>query len=70
MNTQIPSTEDVRLILEKLSMQQLRALSDASGVPWTTIYKIKLGNTPNPGIETVRLFLPHLSAVVGEAKAA
>lgn len=70
MNTQIPSIEEVRATLAPISMKQLEALSQASGVPWTTIYKIKLGVTPNPGIETVRRFMPHLQAIADQAKAA
>jgi hypothetical protein len=38
-------------------------LSRLSGVPWTTLRKIRDGETPNPRLETVRQFLPHMAAV-------
>lgn len=43
-------------------MKQLEKLAELSGVPMTTIYKIKLGDTENPGLETVRKFAPHIAA--------
>ena len=45
-----------RSSLEALSRAQLQDLSTASGVPITTLWKIRAGETKNPGIETVRLF--------------
>jgi len=66
MNSAIPSAETVRAEMAPLSLKQLEKLSALSGVPFTTIYKIKRGETQNPGIETLRQFMPHLN----EAKAA
>jgi predicted transcriptional regulator len=64
----------VRALLGPLSMEQISRLGDLSGVPPTTIYKIKRGETENPGIETVRKFMMHLPELVPasspEAKAA
>lgn len=57
-----PSMDEVRKVLHPLNTNQLKALEAVSGVPWHTIYKIKLGYTPNPGIETVRQVLPHINA--------
>lgn len=62
MQTTTPSAEQVRAALQPLSMKQLARLSELSGVPSTTLYKIKLGTTTNPGIETVRAFVPFISA--------
>ena len=62
MNSAIPAVADVRTALEPLNMRQLRALERLSGVPFNTLYKIQRGETANPGIETVRLFLPHVRA--------
>lgn len=45
-------------------MKQIAQLSTLSGVPSPTIYKIKLGTTENPGIETLRKFMPHMPAVL------
>ncbi len=49
-----------------MTLKQLEKLAELSGVPFTTIYKVKRGETTNPGIETVRQFMPY----VGTAKAA
>jgi hypothetical protein len=62
MITFIPPIDDVRRQLGPLTMRQLAVLEALSGVPATTIYKIKLGTTANPGTETVRQFLPHIDA--------
>lgn len=61
VTSDIPSADEVRQALKPLNLKQLEALARASGVPFTTIYKIKLGDTVNPGIETVRQFLPFLA---------
>jgi len=52
----IPSSADVRRLLECISVSQLRDLAVESGVPFGTIYKIAKGETTNPGIETTRRF--------------
>ncbi len=71
MNLDIPSAETVREALAGLTLKQLEKLSELSGVPMTTIYKIRLGNTENPGIETVRQFAPHIAqAATDSVKAA
>jgi hypothetical protein len=56
----IPSGIAVRNAMSSLSMAQLERLAELSGVPWTTLYKIKLGKTRSPGIETVRKFMPFI----------
>lgn len=66
MQNLIPSAEDVRAALAPLTLKQLERLAELSGVPSTTIYKIKRGETQNPGIETLRQFLPHVAAAAGE----
>ena len=70
MESTFPGIEEVRDALKPLTLAQLEALASASGVPFTTLYKIKRGETENPGIETVRKFMPHVSAVVGSTPAA
>jgi predicted transcriptional regulator len=62
MENDIPSAAAIRQALVGFSMRQLERLAELSGVPMTTIYKIKLGTTENPGIETVRQFAPHIAA--------
>lgn len=62
MNMNIPSAEAIRASLEALTLRQIDRLAELSGVPRPTLHKIRYGQTPNPGIETVRKFAPHLSA--------
>ncbi len=64
MKPNIPSAAQVREALAPLSLKQVDALSRLSGIPATTIYKIQRGETKNPGIETLRGFLPHIAAVI------
>lgn len=66
MDTNISSAEQVRAALAPLTLKQIDRLAELSTVPATTIYKIKLGKTVNPGIETVRLFMPQIEAVLRE----
>jgi predicted transcriptional regulator len=60
MNTTIPSAADVRAKLEPLTNAQLQKLADLSGVPFTTLWKVRAGETKDPRIDTVREFLPHV----------
>jgi predicted transcriptional regulator len=60
MDMSFPSIEEVRAVLEPLTLKQMEALAERSGVPFTTIYKIKRGETKNPGIETLRQFVKHI----------
>lgn len=60
MNIEIPSAADLAGRLKVLTGGQMADLARKSGVPYTTLWKIQSGVTPNPGIETVRRFLPHL----------
>lgn len=55
MQTNIPAASDMRARLELLGHAQMQALSRESGVPFTTLWKIRNGETDNPRIETVRL---------------
>lgn len=62
METQIPSAAEVRERLSGLGHAQVQELAAASEVPFTTLWKIKTGETKDPRIDTVRQFLPHLPA--------
>ena len=64
MDNILMSADDVREALEALTQRQLERLSAASGVPLSTLGKIRRGDTLNPGIETVRLFMPHITSIV------
>ena len=75
MQTNIPTPADVRGRLELLGHAQMQALARDSGVPFTTLWKIRSGETDNPRLETVRqcyAALPStlMSAELAEAKAA
>lgn len=62
MENSIPSIADVQAALLHLSYSQIGTLSRLSGVPLTTLWKVRVGNTLNPGIETVRRFMPYITA--------
>ena len=62
MQQTIPSASEIRVRLKVLSHADLRVLSATSGVPFTTLWKVRSGETPNPGIETVRQFVAHIPA--------
>lgn len=64
MSTPIPSSHDIREALKSLTLKQIDSLAELSGVPAPTIYKIKRGETNNPGIETLRKFMPHVAEVL------
>lgn len=71
MDTSFPSADDIRAALSGLTMRQMDELAGLSGVPATTIYKIKRGETKDPGINTCQKIveaLPRMPAV--EAKTA
>lgn len=63
MNIVIPPMVEVRAELAGLAHARMQELAKLSGVPFTTLWKIKDGTTENPGIETVRKFWPYLSVV-------
>lgn len=69
MNVTIPPVSDLRATLEALSHSQMLELARLSGVPFTTLWKVRSGETGNPGIETVRKWAPHVGGVA-EVKAA
>lgn len=56
MNTSLPSASVVSSRLKALKLAELEVLAQQSGVPFPTLLKIRMGTTPNPGLETVRKF--------------
>lgn len=56
MSTDIPPISVVRARLLRMRDVEVDDLAVASGVPASTIRKIRQGVTPNPGFETVRKF--------------
>jgi hypothetical protein len=57
----VPDIEEIRLAVAHFNMGQLTRLSELSGVALTTLHKIARSKTENPGIETVRAFVPHIA---------
>jgi hypothetical protein len=62
---QIPSADDVRARLLPYTTGGLMRLSEVCGVPWTTLVKVRNGQTANPRLETVRALWPHLQVESG-----
>lgn len=60
MASQIPSAADFRARLQKLSWSDLQALCIKHETPFSTVWKIRQGQTVDPGIEMVRHLWPHL----------
>ena len=49
-------------MLLSLGHAQMQQMAQRSGVPFTTLWKLRSGETDNPRLETVRSLLPHLLA--------
>lgn len=60
MDPYIPSAADLRTMLLTLGHAQMQQMALRSGVPFTTLWKLRSGETDNPRLETVRSLLPHL----------
>ena len=65
MEAGIPTAEVVRARLSNLSYAAVRNLAATSGVPFTTLWKIRSGETADPRLETVRLIWPELIGADG-----
>jgi hypothetical protein len=68
MSIEIPPIAEIRAALQPLTLKQLDVLGALSGVPATTIAKIRRGETKNPGTETCRAFLPFIAAAQAPAE--
>lgn len=60
MENTIPSASDVRERLAGLTRAQLVELSEKTSTPFTTLLKIRSGETQDPKLETVRSVWPSL----------
>jgi hypothetical protein len=56
MSSPIPSAEQVGARLKSVRLAVLQDIAKQSGVPYRTLINIRVGATPNPGLETVRKF--------------
>lgn len=62
MDTTIPAAAEVVARIEPLTNGQLQRLSELSGVPFTTLWKIRSGETTNPRIDSASKFWPYIEA--------
>jgi predicted transcriptional regulator len=70
MSPTIPTVAEVRRALEKLSHAKVKHLAETTQVPFSTLWKIRTGETTNPGIETVSKFwLPCMALACEEGSA-
>jgi predicted transcriptional regulator len=67
MDTNIPTSTEIRGRLAELSYSQVTALARLSGVPFTTLWKVRNGDTQDPRLDTVAQFLPHINAALVDA---
>lgn len=63
----IPTPQELQALLGTLRHAELQRLSKVSGVPFTTLWKVREGTTSNPRIGTVRAFYPHALRLAEEA---
>jgi transcriptional regulator with XRE-family HTH domain len=68
MKTDFPSVEVIRSRLQSLNDGEIYKVASDSGVPASTLWKIRCGATSNPGLETVRKFF-HLLPVPTDTQA-
>lgn len=60
MKPDIPTCAQLREKLLALSWGQVQELSRKTGAPFTTVWKIRDGETTDPRLETVRVIWPEL----------
>ena len=65
MNVDIPTSSQLRAKLNALSWAQVQELCRKTGAPFTTVWKIRSGETADPRLETVRLIWPELIGAEG-----
>ena len=60
MTSTIPSSDELRAKLSALGHAELMGLAERTATPFTTLWKIRSGETANPRLETVRAIWPEL----------
>jgi len=68
--TPLPTVDAVRATLLDLSGAEVRRLCDQSGVPLTTLWNLRVGQTATPTLETVGRFWHLVPAILAERQAA
>lgn len=56
----IPTAQHIQAALLALSHAQVQELARTADVPFTTLWKLRTGETENPRLETVRRIWPEL----------
>ena len=62
MDSDIPTAAEIRRRLLSLSWAEVQELCKKTGAPFTTVWKIRAGDTTDPRLETVRAIWPDLPA--------
>ena len=57
-----------KIYLDGCKHKELMALAEISGVPYTTIIKIKTGETKNPGVLTTQKLFEHIPNTTGKER--
>jgi len=70
MRSKFPTPDEVRGKLQGLDRASLKSLSDSARVPFTTLLKIRSGETRDPQLSTVTAIWPELAKRRQPAKAA
>lgn len=65
--TNIPTPAQVRAALKRLSHSQVVDLAKRSGLPFTTVWKIRSGTTTDPRLGTARKVMLHIAAAAKSA---
>lgn len=63
----LPTAAEVRAKLGGLAHAECKALATRTGVPFTTLWKIRSGETADPRLETVRAIWLDLAKPQGAA---
>lgn len=66
MANDLPTAAQVRERLQGLSWAQVQRLCCKTGAPFTTVWKLRSGETADPRLETVRLIWPDIAAPKAE----
>lgn len=65
----LPPLAKIRSRLRRMGDAELMRLAEDSGVSFSTLKKVKVGDVKNPGYETVRAFCSVLPGEGGEGEA-
>jgi len=64
MRYTIPTSDQVRAVLAPLSFAQMGELAEKTGVPLSTIRRVRCGETARPDVDCVKRLFDHLKPQV------